>query len=123
MYRSRLAPFHTVALVATLLQATGCHSWHTEPGLNGAALVQEQPSRVRLRLTSGQLVELSKPELRGDSVMGLGREDTTQVAAADVASTAVRRFSIGRTAATVGLTIGLLFGLAALACAADPCGY
>jgi hypothetical protein len=123
MRRSRLAPFHTVVLAATLLQATGCSSWHTAPGLDTAALIQDQPSRVRLRLTSGQLVELRQPTVRGDSVLGLVRGETNGVAAADVASTAVRRFSVGRTAARVGITFGLLFGLAALACAADPCGY
>ena len=123
MRQSRLAPFRTVVLAATLLQVSGCSSWQTAPGLNSAALVQERPSRVRLRLTSGQLVELRRPALRGDSVVGLVKGDTTQVAAADVASTGLRRFSVGRTAARVGLAFGVLFGLAALACAADPCGY
>ena len=78
---------------------------------------------MRLRLTSGQLVELKRPALRGDSVIGVVKGDTTRVAAADVASTGLRRFSVGRTAVRVGITFGLLFGLAALACAADPCGY
>ena len=123
MRPSRLAPFHTVVLAATLLQATGCSSWHTAPGLDATALVQQQPTRVRLRLTSGQLVELRRPTLQGDTVTGLVRGDTTRVAAEDVASTATRHFSAGRTAVRVGITLGLLFGLAALACAADPCGY
>lgn len=122
MCRRRLAPFHIVVLAATLLQATGCSSWHSSPGLDSAALVQGQPSRVRLRLTSGRQVELNRPALRGDSVIGLVKGDTTRVAAADVTSTAVRGFSVGRTAVRVGITFGVLFGLAALACAADPCG-
>ena len=122
MRRSRLAPIHAVVLAAMLLPATGCSSWHDTPGLDAAALVQ-QPSRVRLRLTSGQRVELRQPTVQGDSVIGLAKGDTTRVAAADVASTGLRRFSVGRTAARVGIGVGLLFGIAALACAADPCGY
>ena len=55
--RTRLAPIHAVVLTAMLLPATGCSSWHDTPGLDAAALVQ-QPSRVRLRLTSGQRIEL-----------------------------------------------------------------
>jgi hypothetical protein len=123
MHRRWLAPFHTVVLAATLVQATGCSSWRSSPGLDSAAVVQSQRSRVRLRLTSGQQVELKRPVLQGDSVTGLVKGDTTRVAAADVRLTAVRRFSLGRTAVRVAIGFGLLFGLAALACAADPCGY
>jgi hypothetical protein len=122
MRRSRLAPFRTVVLAATLLQATGCSSWHMTPGLDSSALLEQQPSRVRLRLTSGQLVELKRPAISGDSVVGLMKGDTTRVAAADVKATGFRGLSLGRTGVQVGLTLGVLFGLAALACAADPCG-
>jgi hypothetical protein len=122
MRRSRRAPFHTVVLAATLLQGTGCSSWHMTPGLDSAALVERQPSRVRLRLTSGQLVELKRPALSGDTVVGVTKKDTTRVAAADVRATGFRGVSLGRTAVRVGITFGVLFGIAALACAADPCG-
>jgi len=123
MRRSRLALIHSLILAVLPLPATGCSSWHDTPGLDAAALTEQQPSRVRLRLTSGQRVELRQPTLQGDSVIGLAKGDTTRLAASDVASTGIRRFSVGRTAARVGIGVGLLFGLAALACAADPCGY
>ena len=61
--------------------------------------------------------------MQGDSVIGLVKADTARVAASDVTATALRRFSFGRTAARVGIGVGLLFGVAALACEADPCGY
>ena len=97
MRRTRLAPIHAVVLTAMLLPATGCSSWHDTPGLDAAALVQ-QPSRVRLRLTSGQRIELRQPTVRGESVIGLVKGDTARVAAAAVAFTGVRRFRVGRIA-------------------------
>ena len=110
-------------LALMLLQATGCSGWHTQPGTDAATLVQEHPSHVQLRLTSGQRLDVHQPTVRGDSVVGLVKGDTARVALADVASVARRGFSLGRTAARVGIGFGVLFGLAALACAADPCGY
>jgi hypothetical protein len=54
---------------------------------------------------------------------GLVGHDSARAAIADIATVAQRRLSVGRTAARVGLSLGVLFGLTALACATDPCGY
>lgn len=124
MRQPRLALLRAAVLATVLLQASGCSTWHTEPGVTAAALIAtHHPSRVRLQMLSGQRLELRHPGLDRDSLMGLVGHDTARVAFIDVGTVAVRRFSAGRTAVRVGLGLGLLFGLAALACAADPCGY
>jgi len=111
-------------LAAVLLHASGCSTWHTEPGVNrGAVVANHQPSRIRLQLRSGERLELRNPALHHDTLIGLVGRDSVRVPVADVAAVADRRFSAGRTAATVGLSVGALFGLALVACAADPCGY
>jgi hypothetical protein len=124
MHRRRLALTRAAVLATVLLQASGCSTWHTEPGVNTAALLEKHdPSRVRLQLHSGQQLDLHHPTLDRDTLVGLVGPDSTRVAVSDVATVGQRRFSAGRTAALVGLSLGVLFGLAALACAADPCGY
>lgn len=123
MRRRRLAYPRAVVLAALLLQTTGCSTWHTESGVSATALTTRHPSRVRLELSSGDRVELREPALRGDTLFGRVDRDSVRVPVADVVTTADRRFSAGRTASAVGLSLGVLFGLAALACAADPCGY
>jgi hypothetical protein len=111
-------------LATVLLQASGCSSWHAEPGANAAVLIATtSPSRVRLQFHTGQRLELRNPALDHDTLIGMVGHDSARAAIADIATVAQRRFSAGRTAARVGLSLGVLFGLAALACAADPCGY
>ena len=120
----RLALPRTAVLATVLLQASGCSSWHAEPGANAAVLIATtSPSRVRLQFHTGQRLELRNPALDHDTLIGLVGHDSARAAIADIATVAQRRFSAGRTAARVGLSLGVLFGLAALACAADPCGY
>jgi hypothetical protein len=124
MCRHRRMLPRAALLTAVLLQASGCSSWHVEPGANAAAmLVKRTPSRVRLQLHTGQRLELHHPALDHDTMIGLVGHDSTRTAIADIATVAERRFSAGRTAARVGLSLGVLSGLAALGCAADPCGY
>ena len=114
----------TAVLAIVLLQASGCSSWHVEPGTNAASLMATNtPSRLRLQLHTGQRLELRNPALDRDTLTGFVGRDSARAAIADIATVAHRRFSAGRTAARVGLSLGVLFGLAALACAADPCGY
>jgi hypothetical protein len=120
----RLALPRAAVLTAVLLQANGCSSWHIEPGMNAAALIAKSPpSRGRLQLHTGQRLELRQPTVDRDTVIGLVGHDSARAAIADIATVAQRRFSVGRTAIRMGLSLGVLFGLAALACAADPCGY
>ena len=124
MHTRRMALPRAAVLAIVLLQASACSSWHVEPGANAAALIANNPpSRVRLQLHTGQRLELRHPALDRDTLIGLVGHDSARTAIADIATVAQRRFSGGRTAARVGLSLGVLFGLAALACAADPCGY
>ena len=89
-----------------------------------ALLATNPPSRLRVQLHSGQRLELRNPTIDHDTLTGLvGRRDSARVAVTDIATVSQRRFSTGRTAARIGLGVGLLFGVAAVACAADPCGY
>ena len=124
MHPRRLAFPRAAVLATVLLQASGCSSWHAEPGTTAASLIANHPPpRVRLQLHTGQRLELRHPVLVHDTVVSLVGRDSTRAAIADIATVAHRRLSLGRTAVRTGLSLGVLFGLAALACAADPCGY
>jgi hypothetical protein len=124
MRARRMALPRAAVLATVLLQASGCSSWHAESGANAAAVIANNPpSRVRLQLHTGQRLELRHPVLDRDTLIGFVGDDSARTAIADIATVSRRRFSAGRTAARVGLSLGVLFGLAALACAADPCGY
>ena len=124
MSRRRITWSQAVALATLVLQAGGCTGWHTESEVSPSELVEQRhPTRLRVDLLSGGRVEMRDPVLRGDTLIGRAGRDTVRIAAANIATAARRRFSVGRTIARVGIGVGTVFGLALLGCAADPCGY
>ena len=88
----------------------------------------QSPGLVRVGRQDGTRVDLEKPSIRGDSIVGTFRSrfdgrDATAVRTlplTEVRTVAVRRFSAGRTLGLVGGVLGALTLAALIAYAACP---
>jgi hypothetical protein len=108
----------SAALLAAL---TGCTSWRVVEAPAPAQLVTaERPTRMLVTRKDGSVVVLSRPDVRGDTLIGhqpagLTLSDTAReipVPLSDVRSVAVRRHSTVKTLELVG---GILVGCTVLA--------
>lgn len=105
--------------VGVLLLLTACSSWRVQPVTPVELVSEQQPSKVRLQAHGGREIVLRSPFLRGDSVLGVARRDTTGLPAAEIRTIAVRRFDWLK---TTGLLVGIAGGLVGGACLV-ACGW
>ena len=87
-----------------LVQLTACYSWRPTTVSPQTLIPVEQPSEVRVMLTSQETITLTYPTLRNDSISGVvpyldGYRRA--VAVSDISRLEVRRVSTGRTLALV----------------------
>jgi hypothetical protein len=83
----------------------------------GQLLAAKHPKAVRIERADRSRVVLSRPDLRGDSLIGTTRGRPTGVLLGDISQIAVRR---GNALKTTGLILGILaapFALLGVACA------
>lgn len=93
------------AVLLMAVHLAGCTAWQTQRA-TPAAVLAEQPSRVRLMLNNGARVVLASPVLRNDSVVGTPTHmsrgaPVTAIPVSDIEAMAVSRVSAGRTIALV----------------------
>ena len=93
--RTPLARRVIAALLLVLL--TACYSWRPTPISPQTLIPAEQPSSVRVTLTSGERVTLENPAVRSDSIFGLTDAGVVGVASEDVGLLEVRRFALVET--------------------------
>lgn len=119
----RLRRCRPVASLLLVMHVSACATWRPSPAPPRQLIEQEQPSSVRLTLTSGEVVTLQDPSMTSDSIVGLvgggfvdgvftDVEFVVAVASRDVVSMEVRRLSAGRTFAAVVLGGVALVGVA-----------
>lgn len=102
-------------LVATTL--TACTSWRVQQVGPEQLLAGQRPKAVRVERADRSRVVLSRPHLRGDSLVGTTRGQPAGVLLGDISQIAVRR---GNALKTSGLILGILaapFALLGVACA------
>ena len=102
-------------LVASTL--TACTSWRVQQMEPRQLLAGQNPKAVRIQRADRSRVVLSRPHLRGDSLIGTTRGQPTGVPLGDISQIAVRR---GNALKTTGLILGILaapFALLGVACA------
>src|SRR2546423_506449 len=98
----------SLRLIATIgLTVAACHTWQVQPGPTSSAVASAaaNPTKpVRLILASGAVIDISTPQLVGDSIVGVSSVTGQRVAfaMADVRSVARREVSVGRTALAAG---------------------
>ena len=91
-----------------LVLLTACHSWQPTTISPRGWTSDERPSSVRATLTSGDIMTVSDPTLRNDSIVGA----MVGVASRDVRLLEVKRFSPLK---TVGLVFVTATGITTLA--------
>ena len=98
-----------------LVLLTACYNWRATTVSPQTLIPDEQPSVVRVTLTSGEVITFQGPMMRNDSIVGLvGATDASiaAVASRDVRYLEVRRFAPGNTIAVV---LGIAAGAAVVA--------
>ena len=96
--RTPLARRVIAALLMVLL--TACQTWRPTTVSPHTLIPAEQPSSVRITLTSGEVITVENPTMRNDSIVGAtdeGRALTRRavgVASRDVRLLEVRRLSV-----------------------------
>ncbi len=98
---------------------SGCYKWSVQPT---SAISDEAPERVRITLSDGTVVELRSLEIRGDSVVGFAKSESTTHTGqpvwgdtlqtyplADVTEFEVRKTDRRKTIALVGGLAGIAF--------------
>jgi hypothetical protein len=108
---------HAAGILLTTFVLVGCSSWHSiGRGLPADYVAREKPSSVRVSLAESTLV-LSRPVVRGDSVVGLAKEPKparlVAVPAADIRKLEARSAK-GSTAAKIIVGTFWAMGLAAM---------
>ena len=108
--RSKCQRHVVIPLLLTCL-LSGCYKWSAQ---TTPATVAEPPERARITLDDGRVVELRSLEIRGDSVAGFAKEESSRTgqpvwsdtlqtyALADVTMFEVRQKDKVRTGALVG---------------------
>lgn len=82
---------HVLLLSLTLIALSGCYKWSTvhEPADQAVA---GRPDRVRVTTGDGNEIEIQRPRVESDRIIGLSGGDTISVALSDVDRIAERKF-------------------------------
>ena len=96
-----------VLLLFLLLNLTACSSWQNiGPVSPGRFIELAQPERVRVDMRGGDQVELERPAVDGDELVGA---DGFSMPLADVLMLEVQRFDVARTILRVGGAVTAAF--------------
>jgi hypothetical protein len=110
----------TVA-AALILVATSCRSWQVQQGPPMSDVqwaMADSAKQIRLVMNSGSSIDISAPNLVGDSIVGLSVPSRQRVAFAVTDVHSVARYKVDSrqtTVAVVAITLGALAFLAGVA--------
>ena len=99
--------------IALITVITACHTWNVQPGTSVSAVqsaIADSTQTIRLTLMSGAIAEIARPNIVGDSVIGVSVPSRQHVAfaMADVRSVARHEISDGRTVLVIlGVPVGI----------------
>ena len=116
--------YRSVLLLFLVLNLTACTSWHSVAIPSPTEFIEaEQPDRVRVTMQDGSQLDIEKPFVSGDQLLGkdwrtwevnrlLGNADDVSVPLVDILQLEVRRYDLARSAGVSGLVVlGLLGAL------------
>ena len=123
----------TVPIVALLILAIGCTTWHMESVSPQEVLADRDPSRVRVTLVSGERLVIGNPRVVADTLVGIdvtgerkgllwwgtlwereGSRTPVGIPLCRVHGVATRRFSALRTGLYVGSALAVSLGAIAI---------
>lgn len=129
-----MQPQRVQRVVATgllLAYLPSCSSWQVQNVEPAVVLQDRPPTQLRVTQQDGHELTLAVPHLSGDSLVGSIRGSETGIPLRDVRTVAVRRGNAAKTLGLVGLIVGGIVVVAALAtpnplkglelCTPSPC--
>jgi len=99
--RNQMLSIRTAFAIATLLLGTGCH---TMARLSWEDVAGQRPSRVWITQADQSVVELSGPQIFGDTLVGYVRGEFMELPTAAVQRVVVRRPALARTVALIAVS-------------------
>ena len=114
--RTPLARRFIAALLMVAL--TACVTWQPTTVSPQQLIPAEQPSSVRVTLTSGETRTVRDPTMRNDSIVGITKSGVIGVVARDVRLLEVPRFNVEN---TIGLGVFLMTAIVHFASCAPFC--
>jgi len=111
-----------VLLLFLVLHLTACYTWQQVATTSPAGVIEAtQPDRVRVTMQDGSQLDIEKPFVSGDQLLGkdwrtwevnrlLGNADDVSVPLVDILQLEVRRYDLARSAGVSGLVVVGLLG-------------
>lgn len=99
--RNNIRSIRTASVVATLLLGTACH---TMARLSWEDVAGQRPSRVWITQADQSVVELSGPQIFGDTLVGYVKGEFLELPTAAVQQVVVRRPALARTVALIAVS-------------------
>jgi hypothetical protein len=107
-----------LVLFCTGVLLTGCSKWVSQESAPEALMREQSPQLVRVTLNSGDIMEVARPEVTHDSLLGVLPNSSVagsplvhySVSLDSVRSMAVKERSFGRTVSLVLVTPALVVG-------------
>jgi len=111
-----------VLLLFLVLHLTACYTWQGVATTSPAGVIEAtQPDRVRVTMQDGSQLDIEKPFVSGDQLLGkdwrtwevnrlLGNADDVSVPLVDILQLEVRRYDLARSAGVSGLVVVGLLG-------------
>ena len=113
--------FRAVLLLFLVLHLTACYTWQGVATTSPTGVIEAtQPDHVRVVVRGEGEVELARPVVDGDQLVGA---DGVSLPVEDILSLEVRNLSILRSVfAGLGIFYGVVLAIVLGACASDPHG-
>jgi hypothetical protein len=114
-------PQRAIALLLLLTYGPACSAWHVEEATPEQLFTREHPSRLRVTRLDRTQVELTRPELEGDSVVGFVRGSAAGVPFSDVRNVATWHTDTWKTGLLVfGIGAAVVATIVVVAAASIP---
>jgi hypothetical protein len=119
-----------IASLLLTLYLPACGSWHVGTPTPAAFIEKEQPPQVRVTRVDGSTIDLDKPSIRGDSLLGTPVSEAAlyvsgqevAIALSDIRTVAVRKTSMLMTGLVAGAIVAIVIvGYCASAEDFSPC--
>lgn len=73
-----------LVLAMTVFYLSGCYSWRAQPYVPDQFVAVKQPRRIRVTTAAGEQLVLDRPEVRNDSIVGMGKDGVTGIPVQDI---------------------------------------
>jgi hypothetical protein len=109
-----------VFVLMVVAALAGCRTWQPITAAPGPVIADSRPDGVRLVRTDGTRIDVSRPQVRADSIVGFDGFDPVGAPLSEVSSVEIPRWSVTRTTGLIVAQASLVLHLFALIVQLQP---